>query len=208
MNLPQLAVLNHLLKQHPTVRSQLTAHAGRRVKLVLSPASVLAVVLEDGYLGETGGEPEAVVAIGLGSAAMAVAGKAVAPSSLTLTGDGELGLAMARILGGLKWDAGEDLSRLVGDAAAWRVETTLRRLFGIKGEIAWRLAQSYAEHLREETPLLARRESVDSFNTSVDTVRDAVERAEKRLARIEAACRLGWRIVRQVLRATPCGLFR
>ena len=153
--------------------------------------SVLAVVLEDGYLGETGGEPEAVVAIGLGSAAMAVAGKAVAPSSLTLTGDGELGLAMARILGGLKWDAGEDLSRLVGDAAAWRVETTLRRLFGIKGEIAWRLAQSYAEHLREETPLLARRESVDSFNTSVDTVRDAVERAEKRLARIEAACRLG-----------------
>ena len=191
MNLPQLAVLNHLLKQHPTVRSQLTAHAGRRVKLVLSPASALAVVLEDGYLGETGGEPEAVVAIGLGSAAMAVAGKAVAPSSLTLTGDGELGLAMARILGGLKWDAGEDLSRLVGDAAAWRVETTLRRLFGIKGEIAWRLAQSYAEHLREETPLLARRESVDSFNTSVDTVRDAVERAEKRLARIEAACRLG-----------------
>jgi hypothetical protein len=52
--------------------------------------------------------------------------------------------------------------------------------------LAWRLASAYAEHLKEETPLLCKRTQVDAWHGQVDALRDDVARADKRLARLEA----------------------
>ena len=187
MNRPQLAVLNHLLAQQEAIRLRLAEHAGRRIRVELSPLRVTAVILGDGYAGQTDGEPEATVQLASSALIKRATGGTPGAGDVRLSGDSELGLALARILADLRWDAVEDLSRLVGDMAAYRAERWVRGALGVKGEVAWRLASAYAEHLKEETPLLCKHAQVDAWHAQVDHVRDDVARADKRLARLEAA---------------------
>lgn len=175
-----------MLAQQEGVRQRLAEHAGRRFRVELPPLGVSAVVLADGFAGQTDGEPEARVRLSSSLLVKRLTGGEPGAGDVQLDGDAELGLALARILADLRWDAVEDLSRVVGDVAAYRAERWLRGALGVKGEVAWRLASAYAEHLKEETPLLCKRAQVDAWHGQVDALRDDVARADKRLARLEA----------------------
>ncbi|WP_199102018.1 SCP2 domain-containing protein [Aquitalea sp. ASV11] len=183
----QIAVFNHLLNQQPAVRAELAAHAGRRLGVVLAPMTVRGVVTEEGWLAACEGEPEATIRLSHAAALAAASGRDPALNEVTLEGDAELAAAVGRLLARLRWDAGEDLSRLVGDVAANRLQRVARASLGFKGEIAWRLLENWVEHLREEAPMLASRQAVGGFVAAVDGLRDDVARSEKRLARLEAA---------------------
>ncbi|GGY02103.1 ubiquinone biosynthesis accessory factor UbiJ [Paludibacterium paludis] len=182
-----LAVFNHLLKQTPEARAMLAAHAGRRVAWRVPPVLVSGVVTGEGWLAECDGEPEAVLALSHAAVLSALAGKDPALSDIAMEGDAELAGELARISGRLSWHWVEDLSRLAGDAAASRAERAVRRMAGARGEIVWRLAESWIEHLRDEAPLLARKSDVDASVTAIDELRDDCERFEKRLRRAEDA---------------------
>lgn len=187
MNL-SIALFNHLLAQQPEVRAGLAALAGRRVALELAPLTFAGVLTEEGWLAESPGEPEARLRVGALAALLAqVGGKAPDFDALQLEGDRVLAQDFAHLAGRLRWFPVEDLSRLVGDAVAQRAETALRGVLGLKGQIAWRLADNWFEHLREDAPLLARPRDVRCFMSAVDTLRDDSERLEKRLQRLEAA---------------------
>ena len=181
----RLAAFNHLLNQHPAVRADLALHAGRRIAIILPPLDVSGVVTEEGWLAASEGEAEATLRLKHGVAVSQLTGNAPDLSDVVLEGDAELAANVGRIVRQLKWDATEDLSRVVGDVAAQRVQGFVRGLFGIKGEIGSRLLESWVEHLREETPLLAKRQQVEVFIADVDALRDDVARLEKRLARLE-----------------------
>lgn len=183
----QIAVFNHLLNQQPEVRAELAAHAGRRVGVVLAPLTVAGVITDEGWLAACSGEPETTIRLSHAAALAAVSGRDPALRDVSLEGDAELGSAIGRLLARLRWDAGEDLSRLMGDVAATRLQRVARASLGFKGEIAWRLLENWVEHLREEAPMLASRQAVGRFVTAVDGLRDDVARSEKRLARLEAA---------------------
>ena len=177
------AILNHLLNQHPDVRAELAAHAGRRVALVLPPFTVSAVVTEEGWLAASEGEAEATVRVSAVAALLAqTSAQAPAFDALALDGDRVLARAWAGLLGRLRWQPADDLSRLVGDVAANRIERAFSGAIGLKGQIAWRLLESWLEHWREEQPILARSADVEQFVQSVDTLRDDTERLAKRLA--------------------------
>lgn len=133
MNRPQLAVLNHLLAQQEGVRQRLAEHAGRRFRVELPPLGVSAVVLADGFAGQTDGEPEARVRLSSSLLVKRLTGGEPGASDVQLDGDAELGLALARILADLRWDAVEDLSRVVGDVAAYRAERWLRGAYSTVG---------------------------------------------------------------------------
>lgn len=182
----QIAVFNHLLNQQPAVRAELAAHAGRRVGIVLAPLTVRGVITDDGWLAACEGEPEAVIRLQHAAALAAVSGRDPALSDVSLEGDAELAAAIGRLIARLRWDAGEDLSRVMGDVAANRLQRVARASLGFKGEIAWRLLENWVEHLREEAPMLASRQAVGSYLRAVDSLRDDVARSEKRLARLEA----------------------
>ncbi|RQO76336.1 sterol-binding protein [Aquitalea sp. FJL05] len=182
----QIAVFNHLLNQQPAVRAELAAHAGRRVGIALAPLTVRGVITDDGWLAACEGEPEAVIRLQHAAALAAVSGRDPALSDVSLEGDAELAAAIGRLIARLRWDAGEDLSRVMGDVAANRLQRVARASLGFKGEIAWRLLENWVEHLREEAPMLASRQAVGSYLRAVDSLRDDVARSEKRLARLEA----------------------
>ena len=46
----QIAAFNHLLNQHPAVRAELAAHAGRRIAVALPPLQVAGVLTDEGWL--------------------------------------------------------------------------------------------------------------------------------------------------------------
>lgn len=183
----QIAVFNHLLNQQPAVRAELAVHAGRRIGIVLPPLTVRGVINDQGWLAACAGEPEATIRLSHAAALAAVSGRDPALRDVVLEGDAELGSAVGRLLARLRWDAGEDLSRVMGDVAANRLQGVARASLGFKGEIAWRLLENWIEHLREEAPLLASRQAVGRYVGAVDSLRDDVARSEKRLQRLEAA---------------------
>lgn len=182
----RIAAFNHLLNQHPAIRADLALYAGRRIGIVLPPLDVQGVITDDGWLAACDGAPEAILRLKHGVALAQVSGRAPDLADVQLEGDSDLAANVGRIVRQLRWDATEDLSRVVGDVAAQRVQGMLRGLLGIKGEIGGRLLGNWLEHLREESPLLARKDSVEQFVLAVDTLRDDSERLEKRLARLEA----------------------
>ncbi|MDN0084393.1 sterol-binding protein [Crenobacter sp. SG2305] len=182
-----LALINHLLNQRPVAREELARHAGRRIAFTLPPVTVRGVLTEQGWLADSDGEAEAGVTVSHGAVLTALSGRDPDLTAVKLSGDTELATTVARVFGQLKWDAGEDLSRLVGDVAANRVERFVRSALGIKGEIGGRLLESWIEHLREEAPLLARKHDVAHFVADIDALRDDVERLDKRLERLADA---------------------
>jgi len=151
--------------------------------LVLPPLALSVVVTDDGWLAATDGAPEATVRVSALAALLAqTSARAPAFDAVTLDGDRVLARAWAELLGRLRWQPADDLSRLVGDVAANRIERALLGAIGLKGQIAWRLLESWLEHWREEQPILARSAEVEHFVQSVDTLRDDTERLAKRLA--------------------------
>lgn len=183
----QIAAFNHLLNQHPARRAELARFAGRRVAIALPPLHVAGVVTDEGWLAACEGEPEARLRLRHGVLFSHLSGQAPQLADIALEGDAELAAALGRIIGQLQWHAGEDLSRLLGDVAAQRIETLARGLFGFKGQLAFRLADNWIEHLREDGAMLAGRHRVGRFVAEVDQLRDGADRLDKRLARLEAA---------------------
>ncbi|KIA81255.1 ubiquinone biosynthesis accessory factor UbiJ [Chromobacterium amazonense] len=182
-----IAAFNHLLNQHPARRAELARFVGRRVAIALPPLHVAGVITAEGWLAACEGEPEAKLVLRHGVLFSHLSGQAPQLSDIALEGDAELAAALGRIIGQLQWHASEDLSRVFGDVAAQRIETLARGLFGFKGQLAFRLADNWLEHLREDGAVLAGRHQVGRFVQDVDKLRDDAGRLDKRLERLEAA---------------------
>jgi ubiquinone biosynthesis protein UbiJ len=84
----------------------------------------------------------------------------------------------------LRWDFEEDLSRLVGDAAAHTMAGAARRFAAWQADALQRLGEGFMEYAAEESRLLAPRAQFAAFSAEVARLRDALERMEKRLERL------------------------
>jgi ubiquinone biosynthesis accessory factor UbiJ len=100
-------------------------------------------------------------------------------------GDVEFAGEVAFLAKHLRWDVEEDLSRVVGDAAANRAVSTARAAAAWGKDASERLAAGAAEYFTEEDPLIASRVKVEDFIAGVTELRDAVERLDKRIERLE-----------------------
>jgi ubiquinone biosynthesis protein UbiJ len=175
--------LNHLLAGQPWLRERLQPHAGRRCLLQVFPFTLPVAIAADGSLAvqHDDAPPDAEVRLSPGALARLLAGDERARNDIALTGDA----AFAGVLGGvireLRWDAEEDLSRLVGDIAAHRIVQAARRAADWPAGAVRSAAANLAEYLAEERPVLARRDDVARWSQEVDALRDAVERLEKRI---------------------------
>jgi ubiquinone biosynthesis protein UbiJ len=98
--------------------------------------------------------------------------------------DADLASTVQFLFRNLKWDAAEDLSKLVGDIAARRAAGAGRDFIAWHRDLLLRTGQNLAEYWTEERPLLARPEKVARFSHEVETLRDDVTRLEARPARL------------------------
>ena len=182
-----LRVLNHLLASEDWARQRLQPFAGQTAQ-VSSGSLVLALVITpDGKFSAGDKLATATVSIALPADApmRALTDRDGLMAAAQISGPADFAEALGFVFRNLRWDAEDDLSRLVGDIAARRMVSSGKQIFQWQREQAKNLAANLGEYFSEEVQAIARREEIDAFCVEVAQQQDALSRIEARIAALE-----------------------
>lgn len=199
-----LFAVNHLLSHNPEAAALLGAHAGKCLRFRAPPLpDLLARIGADGRLqavidaaratsnapADAASEPDLQIEFNPLSlpwlAATDPALRARALRDMRIAGNLELAALIQQLAGSLRWDAEEDLSRVVGDVLAHRIAGAGRTLLASSQDNALRAAQSLSEYWLYEQPLLSSRAALQAFTQSLQQVQTRTSLLEQRLRRLE-----------------------
>jgi ubiquinone biosynthesis protein UbiJ len=178
--------LNHLLEQETWAQDKLRNHAGKSALIQVGPFDVHLLATASGRVEPAGADaaPELEVRLDPGSLMAAWRGDDAALKGAEIHGDADFAADVMFLAKNLRWDAEEDLSKLVGDIAAHRLMTETQKFFSWERDARARLAVSLGEYLTDESEVLAAAALVEQFVADVDRLRDDAARLEKRLQRL------------------------
>lgn len=106
-------------------------------------------------------------------------------AGIDLTGDIGTARSFQRLLGFAKPDVEEELSTVIGDAAARQVGQFVRGVRRWAREAGTTMSGNVREYLQEESRELPSRYEFERFSGRVDALRDDVARLEARLKRLD-----------------------
>jgi ubiquinone biosynthesis accessory factor UbiJ len=179
--------INHLLRGADWARERLQPFAGASVRFVVPPVNATFSIAEDGMLLTAAQEiePDATIKLTPPLAFRLIVLKdESARAEVEVDGDAALAAALTRVLNTLRWDAEEDLSRVIGDIAAHRAVRAGQAFVDWQRATAANLARAVGEYVTEEQPVIAGREALHAFAQAVDELRDDTERLDKRIERL------------------------
>lgn len=181
-----LKVLNHLITQTPGSEEALAAHAGRHARLAFGDIGVAFVIGPAGTLGESDASTYDVTLRLPADALLRFPhqGEGVL-REIRIEGDAALAETLGQVLRSLRWDAAEDLSRVVGDVAAERLVGAARSALATGSDLASRFASAGSEYVADEARMLVRPAASESFTSDVDILRDDFSRLQKRIEQLE-----------------------
>ena len=184
---PVIAAINHLLAREQWAREKLARHAG---KVALLDAGVLSLRMKasaDGMVeAAADGDPQNVtIRAKLSDLSLILQNREHAFSYVQIEGDADFANTISQLSETLRWEAEEDLAKLVGDAAAVRIVGTARSALDAAKATQQKLAENVAEYFLEENPLLVRPQAVADFSSDVTRLRDDVERLAKRIEKLK-----------------------
>lgn len=195
-----LAAVNHLLGQHAWARHKLAMHARKHVRFGLDgslfglPAPELwALISPDGLLVLAGAEtapPEPALALLLRPSVEAVFAAARDGAQglsrhLRVEGDVMLAATLGELVQQVRWDPEEDLSRVVGDAAAHRIGQAAGQARVIADDLRRRLERTAVSFLTVEQPQLVSRSMVDGWVAQVSALVARLDAIERRITRLD-----------------------
>jgi len=182
-----VATINHLLDGEEWARATLRRHAGKLACIDTGRLQLRLRVAADGLLeaGEEGAVPNVTIHVKLADLPLIAQNRERAFSYVRIEGDAEFANTISTLSRSLRWEPEHDLERLFGPLAATRIAGGARDTVASLRDGGRRLAENLAEFLVEERPVLARPSQVDEFGADVVRLRDDVERAAKRVARLE-----------------------
>jgi ubiquinone biosynthesis protein UbiJ len=105
--------------------------------------------------------------------------------SVHISGDAETAQAFSELLQLARPDLEEELSRLIGDVPAHQIGQAARSVLDFARRTADTFTQNVAEFLQHESHDAPSRTESDEFASSVDKLRDDVDRLEARLGLLE-----------------------
>ncbi len=135
----------------------------------------------DGLFEPVGeGEIDVTVTLPAETPLLALQGIDRAMSQAHVTGNAEFATALSFVLKNLRWDAEEDLSKLVGDVAAYHLAAVSSRLTLWQKDAARNLAENVAEYLGEESRLLVPARELANYREELADFTQQVEKLEAR----------------------------
>ena len=184
---PFLLGLNHLLEAEPWARERLAPFAGEVVELRPGPLPALRFAIGEGgrvAAASTESQPSLSIRVGPEALGALARGEDALMRAVDVSGNAHLAHEVLLLLRHLRWDLEEDLSRVIGDAAAHRLVAVAKQLAGWQADAARRTAEGVMEYVLEEKRLLLRRAELDQLGAAAALLRDALERLEKRVERL------------------------
>jgi ubiquinone biosynthesis protein UbiJ len=180
------AALNHLLSQEQWAREKLAAHQGKVACLDAGMLPVRLKVAADGLLQSAGADeaPAVTIRLSLADLPLILQDRERAFSRVTVEGDAEFANVISQLSQSLRWEAEEDLAKVVGDVAAVRMVEGARQALGGIRSLHRKFAENAAEYLLEESPTLVRKQEAATFAADVNRLRDDAERLAKRIERL------------------------
>lgn len=176
-----LGALNHLLGQAAWARQQLRPFAGRQARFDMPPWQLAFAVTAGGLFEPVGeGEIDVTVTLPADTPLVALQGIDRAMAGAHVTGNAEFATALSFVLKNLRWDAEEDLSKLVGDIAAHRLVAVSSRLTLWQKQAARNVAENVAEYLGEESRLLVPARALADFRQELADFTRRIEKLETR----------------------------
>lgn len=106
-------------------------------------------------------------------------------NKIDIAGDTHVGETMRDILQHVDIDWEEHLSRVTGDTVAHQAAYGVKQFLGLAKKTASTLQSTVKEFLFEEARCFPTQQELNRFYQDVDTLRDAVERAEARLNNLD-----------------------
>jgi len=176
-------ILQHLIAQNSWANALLHPFAGQSVQFNIAVLHSTLVILEDGGLsvaGETA-SPQATVTIPASILLRLLAKDESAKHHIIVEGDTHLASELGKVLGNMRWDATEDLSRVIGDIPAQKMADFASQTADTVKKTSINLAEMVSEYWQEEKPMIAKKTVVTTFIEEVDTLRADVARLEKRI---------------------------
>ena len=107
-------------------------------------------------------------------------------AGIRIAGDAEVAQRFQSLLRQARPDFEEELARVIGDVAAHQVANVARGFLGWGRKAADSFSMNVAEYLQEEGRDVPTRVELEEFLEAVDRVREATDRLEARLARLES----------------------
>jgi ubiquinone biosynthesis protein UbiJ len=186
---PASAVINHLLAQESWARNELARHAGKVALLDGGIAFAKLKVAADGMVQAAGDDEPAkvTVRVKLSDLPLIMQNRERIFSYVQIEGDADFANSISRLAQNLRWEAEEDLARLIGDIPATRVTAGVKAAVETARTTQRKFAENLAEYFLEEKPMLVRPQAVNDFASDVAKLRDDVERLAKRIEKLEGS---------------------
>lgn len=182
-------VLQHLMQQNSWTAPLLQPYAHKNVCIDFKVAQTTLTILNNGELAVVGESAQADATIHMPpSLAMRLLRQdPLAHSLIKIDGDAALGMAVGKILSAVRWDIEDDLSKVVGDMAAYQVVQMSQEKLQRWQNQAKNLGEMLVEYWQEEQPMIAKKTRVEQFNQSVDQLREDTDRLQQRIDKLLAA---------------------
>jgi len=192
-----LAALEHLLRQQSWARDRLSAHSGRCIRVALDPPvpassaapEFLAVIDQEGLLRAAPPGTAADATLLLRPSVDALAsllreGPQGLSAHLRVEGDVMLAATLGELAQHLRWDAEEDLSRVVGDVAAHRLVRLAGHGVEFLRELGRRAESAAGQFLGAPRGPLAAGGHLDALRRDARALDQQVQALEGRVARL------------------------
>ena len=181
------AAINHLLAQEAWARAKLIPHAG---KVAVLDGGVLAVRLKvsaDGMVETAGPDdlPTVTIRMQPSDLPLIMQNRERAFSYVKIEGDADFANTISQLSQSLRWEAEDDLSKVVGDIAATRIVSGVHTAVNTAKALHQSVTENIAEYFLEENPMLIRPQAVSDFTGEVTKLRDDVARLAKRIEKLK-----------------------
>lgn len=182
-----LGIANHLLAGESWAPKRLAPFAGRAARIEFGALTFPFVVTEGGFFATcTDKSPPAVIVCLPNDAPLrALTDRSSLLSTAQISGSADFAEALAFVFRHLRWNAEDDVARLVGDIAARRLVQRGKALLSEQLDKVRRFSANVAEYLSGDAATLAGRKDLERYGVDVGNLQLDLERLEKRLARLE-----------------------
>ena len=181
------AAINHLLARDAGAQRKLAPHAGKVARIDTGLLDLRLSVESGGLVQAADPQASASVSVFINAAdlPLLLQDRERAFSYVKIEGDADFANVLSQLFATLRWDAEDDLARVLGDVAAVRITQGARRGFAAARSAHQSFMENVAEYLLEEQPVLVRQQSARDFGAEVNRLRDDVERLAKRIDRLK-----------------------
>lgn len=179
--------INHLIAQEKWAQALLLKHEKKTIVIAL-PFTALSFVVQDGYFAVAENEAVPTVRIEVSSAAIWAflkEGKAAAMKFVTISGDVDFAADVNLLVANLRWEAEEDLAKLIGDGPSHVLFKESQKIHAQGQAAIADLKHNVLDYVVNEKKAVLGLAEFNQFKADLRVLRDDGDRLEKKIVLLE-----------------------